>query len=706
MGSPTVINKKRLKIVLYAILLGFIIIVVKLFITQIISSPELQRKALGQWTRNTVISAARGSIYDANGNILAQSATAYKVLIWPQSIEEGDRERVASELATILEPLYPRLTYDHIYERVCNIKRSEIQLVRQIDRETAEMIHDLKLGSGVVITTDTGRYYPNGELLSQVLGFTSSDGAGQDGLELKYNKYLAGEDGRLMTERDNRGNTLAFGDQEYIEPVDGCDIVLTIDLTVQSFLEKALDEALQINSASNAQGIVMNAKTGEILAISTQPDYDPNYPPRDDLELLSLLSRNRIVTDAYEPGSTFKIITLASALDSGSINEGYSCSCPGYKIVNGQRIKCWRSAGHGMQTLTECAENSCNTAFMDIALSMGTEEFYDYIYAFGFGSDTGSGLNGESGGIVTNEKYIRDTDLARIGFGQSIAMTPLQLATAVCAAVNGGELMQPYIVDSIISADGEVILKNEAEVVRRVISEETSSIVCEILESVVSNGSGKNAQIAGYKVGGKTGTAQKYEDGKIADGKLIASFIGVAPMDDPELVCLILVDEPQVGTIFGSTVAAPFVKEVLSDTLAYYGYVPEGGDITTALPDVTGMTLSEAKAALEAVGLQAIYQDGDQDIVTIQVPQAGALVVSGSDVLLYTENTSVIIETETVEMIDVTGMTRLQAHDALKKIGLKMIIDGEYDDGKLITYQSVDAGETVQVGTEIIVGFQ
>lgn len=705
MGSPTMMNKKRLRFVLIFTIFVFSVVVLSLFLTQIVNSAELQKKALGQWTRNTVIEAARGKILDAEGNVLAQSATAYKVSLVPKSVKKDERERVATELSALLEEKYPKLTYDYIYERILRENVSEIQLVRQIDRETADAVTNLKLGQGVVVAVDTRRYYPNNELLSQVLGYTAADGNGQDGLELKYDKYLSGENGRLMTERDNRGNTLAFGDQEYIAPKDGCDIVLTVNINAQAFLENALNEALEVNSALRAEGIIMNAKTGAIVAMATAPGYDPNDPPRNDLDLLASLSRNRIVTDAYEPGSTFKIITLASALDSGSIDESYTAVCPGYRIVNGERIKCWRPQGHGLQNLTQCAENSCNNAFMDIALRMGTETFYDYIYAFGFGSEPGSGLAGETSGIVTNEKYIRETDLARIGFGQSIAMSPIQLVTAVSAAVNGGELMRPYIIDRMIGTDGQEIQKTEPTVVRRVISESTSAKVRTILESVVENGSGRNAAIAGYRIGGKTGTAQKYEDGKVSSGKLIASFIGIAPIDDPEFVCLILVDEPKVGTIFGSTVAAPFVKNVLSDVLRYYGYRPEGSEETVKVPNVQGMTIAEAKRKLEEMGLSCTYQDSQQDTVTAQVPQAGEDAVKGSGVLLYTENTGTVTEHDTVVMIDLTGMTRLEAYDALKEIGLTLVVDEEKNTGKTATSQSVQMGRSVEVGTEIKVGF-
>ena len=347
-----------------------------------------------------------------------------------------------------------------------------------------------------------------------------------------------------------------------------------------------------------------------------------------------------------------------------------------------------------------------------MALSMGTETFYDYIYSFGFGSSTGSGITGESAGIVTHQKYITENTLARIGFGHSIAVTPLQLVTAVSAAVNGGKLMQPYVVDSIVAPDGTVVLKNEPKVVRRVISEETSALVRDIGESVVSEGSGKNAAIPGYRIGGKTGTAQKYgADGKIAQGKLIASFIGFAPADEPKYVCLILVDEPQVGTIFGSTVAAPFVKQVMEEVLRYAGYLPEQASTSVTVPAVTDITVAEAKRELEKIGLTATYQDDENEIVTAQVPIEGKSVQAGSGVLLYTAMTSApsedILGEQEDEMVivpDVFDKTKLEANDALKAKGLIIKIDPPDQSGKAIR-QSPAAGETVPKGTEVLVEF-
>ena len=705
MGGPDVAHKKRIIVVLAAIAGVFLILIGRLFYLMVIQGPELQAKALSQWTRDTALTAARGTIMDTNGVVLAQSGTAYKVLVWPNSIKTAERDRVARSLSEILE-----MDYATVLERISNVKLQQIELKRGLERETIDRINAQKFVSGVGTAVDTKRYYPNGRLFSQLLGFTTIDGVGQAGLEQRYNDALAGENGRTITETDRKGNALAYGSEEVIEPKDGCDMILTADSILQSFLEKALEEAVAVNKAEDAQGIILNCRTGAILALATEPDYDPNNPPRSNLELLNSLNRQRIVTDSYEPGSTFKIVTLSAALDSGVVTKDSSFQCPGYRYVNGEKVRCWKSAGHGTQDLTKATENSCNAAFMDIALGLGEDRFYDSLYAFGFGSATGCGLGGEASGIVTNQKYMTDNTLARIGFGQSIAVTPLQLAAAASAAVNGGNLMKPYIVSQLVDTNGTPVVQYGPEVVRRVIKESTSETVREILESVVANGSGKNGAAPGYRVGGKTGTAQKYEDGAIADGKLIASFIGFAPADNPEFLVLILVDEPKVGPIFGSTVAAPFVADVMEETLQYYGYMPDSDKETVTVPDVVGQSVESAESALKAADLTASYQ-GTGEVIA-QIPRANQMAMEDSNVLLYTADTDMILSEEQTDIDpeetgitvpDLFDMTRLQAAKTLKETGLTMTVPGGQK-GKVIR-QVPAFGTLVEKGTEVLVEF-
>ena len=694
---------KRIAFLETALLLAFIIVIIDIFCIMVVLGPERLEVAVQQWTRTSTITANRGQIVDCNGKVLATTGAVYKILLWPKNITSGSEERVARELSDALD-----LDFDYVYKCATNKTRSEFVIKRQVDSKTVSNVRSLKL-SGVGIANDSKRYYPYGTLLSQVIGFTTRDNVGQSGLELKYDKYLTGSDGKLISETDSSGNPLAYGYTQYEDPIDGAKVMLTVDQVFQSYLENALEEALSVNNASSAQGIILDVNTGAIKAISTKPDYDPNDPPRNDLEQLAELSRNRLVTDVYEPGSTFKILTLAAAIDSGNADLNSTFFCNGGYIVNGERIKCWKHAGHGSQDLTKATENSCNCCFMQLALRMGVSEFYDYLYAFGLGQKTGDIFDGESSGIVTNEKYVTENDLARIGFGQSVAVTPVQLAAAVSAAVNGGYLYSPYIVEQVVSSDGTVIEQADPSPVRQVISGETSATVRQILQSVVDNGTGRNAKIEGYYVGGKTGTAQKYDEyGRVSAGSYICSFIGFAPADDPQYLCLILVDEPHVGSIFGSTVAAPFVRRVLSEILPYSGIQPSHLSETVTVPNVLGLTTEEANKELAKVGLIGFYECADE--VTLQLPAAGETVVKGSSVLLYTGSDDVNIDNEPViaplmvEMPDLMDMTAVQAYNALTALGLNMVCSPEDPHG-VVLGQSIYAGTMVEYGSSVTLYF-
>ncbi len=694
---------KRIAFLETALLLAFIIVIIDIFCIMVVLGPERLEVAVQQWTRTSTITANRGQIVDCNGKVLATTGAVYKILLWPKNITSGSEERVARELSDALD-----LDFDYVYKCATNKTRSEFVIKRQVDSKTVSNVRSLKL-SGVGIANDSKRYYPYGTLLSQVIGFTTRDNVGQSGLELKYDKYLTGSDGKLISETDSSGNPLAYGYTQYEDPIDGAKIVLTVDQVFQSYLENALEEALSVNNASSAQGIILDVNTGAIKAISTKPDYDPNDPPRNDLEQLAELSRNRLVTDVYEPGSTFKILTLAAAIDSGNADLNSTFFCNGGYIVNGERIKCWKHAGHGSQDLTKATENSCNCCFMQLALRMGVSEFYDYLYAFGLGQKTGDIFDGESSGIVTNEKYVTENDLARIGFGQSVAVTPIQLAAAVSAAVNGGYLYSPYIVEQVVSSDGTVIEQADPSPVRQVISGETSATVRQILQSVVDNGTGRNAKIEGYYVGGKTGTAQKYDEyGRVSAGSYICSFIGFAPADDPQYLCLILVDEPHVGSIFGSTVAAPFVRRVLSEILPYSGIQPSHLSEIVTVPNVLGLTTEEANKELAKVGLIGFYECADE--VTLQLPAAGETVVKGSSVLLYTGSDDVNIDNEPViaplmvEMPNLMDMTAVQAYNALTALGLNMVCSPEDPHG-VVLGQSIYAGTMVEYGSSVTLYF-
>ena len=459
--------------------------------------------------------------------------------------------------------------------------------------------------------------------------------------------------------------------------MDGGSVVLTIDASIQAFAERAAREAMAVNNAKSVRVLVMQPQTGEILALVCKPDYDLNDPPRDDVETLTERMRNTVVSDAYEPGSTFKILTAAAALDAGvtNVDEGFYCS--GSTYVEGGRIRCWGNP-HGAQSMAEALENSCNPVFVELALRMGIERFYDYMERFGIGEKTGVDIPGEGSGIVIDESVVKRVDLARIGFGQSVAVTPLQLLTAACSVVNGGKLLTPYVVKEIRSQSGEVIERGQSVVRGQTISQQTSDTMRALLENVVSDGGGRNAYIEGYRVGGKTGTAQVYKDGVVSSDTHIGSFLGFAPMDDPQIAVLVIVDEADVAVDFGSTTAAPFARDILEQSLVYLGVAPTSEEeplAQTSVPDVTGLTLEEAIASLEEAELAHVLS-GAGARVTGQLPAAGAGMAEGSLVMLYVDGEVEAGENDRVTVPDVTGLSVAEANRLLRSCGLKMRIEG------------------------------
>ncbi len=713
-------QKRKLLIAMLIAGVAFLLVIAKLFDVSVLKGKSWTQKAMSQWTRVTSIKAERGRILDRNGTVLASSYTTYQVCLNPQNIQESDRERIAYILST-----YLNMDYDVVYGKITKTRKkypkdpnnhervlySQIKLKDQVDKEVISKLNSMQLGSGVSYYADVKRDYPESGYYAQLIGFTNIDGDGQTGVELTYNKYLAGRDGYERTDTDRDNNPVPGGETEYVESVPGADVVLTVDTGYQGILENALLEACRVNNAKSAQGVLIVPSTGEILAIGTYPTFDSSNPPRSDAKTLLELSKNRIVTDTYEPGSTFKVITLAAALETGTVTQTTRFKCSGSLLVKGEKIKCWKTGGHGEESLAEAVQNSCNPAFMSMALEMGVDKFYDYIYRFGFDEPTDSGVMGDTSGSVTHKKYIRDADLARIGFGQSISCTGMQLAMAVNACINGGELLKPYVVSEIVDRDGNVLLKGEKTVVRRVISKETSALIRTLLRGVVEKGSGKNAQVAGYSVGGKTGTSQKYdENGKVSSSKLVASFIGFAPVEDPQFLCLIIVDEPQVPQVYGSTVAAPFVQQVLSAALSYAGVIPDIESRVATVPNVKGLTVGQAVEALKDAGLTAIYLESETDsTVSNQSPAANTQVVRGSPVMLYSTGYSFFAELDDeVEMVKVPnliGMDRIDALDELKKNGL--IIDYDvYNCVGTVYYQDITEGFEVPVGTVIHVMFR
>lgn len=682
-----------------------------LYYVSIVKGPEYAKMAQRQWQSSLSLKAERGKILDRNGNVLAESYTTYMVCVNPQAItEDADRERIANILSTLLN-----VNYETIISKMTKINPKDgkyyqqVKIKDQVESNVIAQLVTFQENRAISYYADVKRNYPEGNLFGQLLGFTNVDGDGQTGVELSYNSILSGVDGKQMAETDRDGNEIPGGESSYIAPIGGASVQMTVDTGIQGFLQSALEEAARTNLAKYAYGVVMNPKTGEIYAISSYPTIDPNNPPRTDAETLLDLSRQRMVTETYEPGSVFKIVTLAAALDSGTVNDSTSFNCKGSLSVLGQKIKCWRTRGHGKETLAQAVQNSCNPAFMSMALKMGTDKFYEYIYAFGMNDKTGVGIGGETTGKVTHRKYIRDTDLARIGFGQSISCTGLQMAAAVCAAINGGELLKPYYVQDVVSTDGTNLEHHEREVVRQVIRPETSAQIRKYLTGVVDSGSGKNAAIPGYSVGGKTGTSQKYdENGKVSSTLLVASFVGFAPADDPEYLCMIIVDEPQVPVVYGSTVAAPYVQQVLKNVLTYYSVPTDRNENAVSVPDVRGMTVEQAVKALKTVGLDATYMETEKAAaVQRQSPAPGNMVVKGSPVILYTAWTTFQGEEEEIEMTKVPkvlGKNRINAMDALTKAGLVMDYDRSQSTGT-VTMVQYPEGTEIPKGTSVHVDF-
>ena len=547
--------------------------------------------------------------------------------------------------------------------------------IRALRNEDPEMG---KLLRGVSFDEDTRRVYPKGAFLTQVLGLTNVDSVGQSGLESAYETLLRGKEGSLRTEVDARSRLLPDGKTAYEAPQPGYTLRLTVDSAVQGIVEKAMRECLAVNDAKSVQCLVMDVNTGALLAVCMKPDYDPNEPPRNDTALLNELMRMTVITDVYEPGSTFKMLTCSAALDSGAASLDDTFTCSGAIYVDGDRIRCWKSS-HGTQTLPQALANSCNPAFVTLALRMGTDTFYKYLRAFGIGVRTGVDLPGESAGILINSRYVKNVDLARIGFGQSVAVTPLQLITAACAVVNGGRLMKPYIVKEVLDSQGNVVERTAPTVVSNPISTETSATMRTLLESVVSEGGGKNAAVAGYRIGGKTGTAQVYKDGRVVSDVHIGSFVGFAPIDNPRFAVLITVNEAQVPVDYGSTTAAPFASQIMEGVLSYLNVEKNDPKATAApqvtVPDTVGMTVAEAKKTLREHSL--LWEtDGLTDTVSAQAPAAGAQIFAGSAVMLYTYEQEPIQIMDLISVPDVKGLSMVEAARQLRLRGFDMEISG------------------------------
>jgi len=722
MASQKTDIRKRM-IVFYVIFLALILFLLgRTAYLQIFRGAELKEAAEQQQTRDSMITPKRGTIYDRNGKVLAQSASAEMVVVEPVIIKkEGNAAEVANALSQILE-----LDYDDVYAKTQ--KNSYYEIVKKkLEKETADKIRELKL-TGVRLDEDTKRYYPGGAFASHVIGFTGADNQGLAGIELVCDSYLKGTPGRIRTAKNANGTDMPFESEQYLDPVEGNDVVLTIDEVIQHFAEKHIENAWIDNQAiDGAAVIVMNPNTGEILAMATKPDYDLNSPmtltdestlkmlseyegeERDKKysEELNRLWRNKAVVDTYEPGSTFKAVVAAAAIEENTPAVNGSFFCSGTAHVADWDIRCHKVQGHGSENFVQAVYNSCNPAFIEIGLGLGVNNFTKYFKAFGFTEKTGFDIPGEAVGSHYTAENMKQIDLAVNSFGQSFTITPLQMISAMSTIANGGNLMKPYLVKQVVDINGNVIKNTEPQVVRQVISENTSKTMRGILEGVVSQGGGKNAYIPGYRIAGKTGTSEKLPRGS---GEYIASFVGFAPANNPQIAVLVLLDNPQGAEYYGGMIAAPVVGNIVNDTLRYLGVQPQYTEEELAkkdilMPDVTGMPIDAAKKIINQSGLKYTIV-GDGDAVVDQTPKAGIGLLGGSVGVLYTQEGPL----NKVMVPDLTGMSSVNCNIALANCGLNFRVSGpgKADSAGLALASSQDPppGTEVDAGSIVFVEFR
>lgn len=670
----------RRRVFTLLMLLVFLFVLLFLRITYLTTtlSAELTARGVKQWTREGTVYARRGSILDTNGQTLVMSATAYIVNADPRKI---------SDMSLFTQTICPILDLDEesTSQKLSDKRKASVTLKRQVPRETADELRKLQSSGSeavqkelkaLLFDEDVRRVYLKNAFLVQTLGLTNVDGMGQSGLEAQYETLLKGAAGRTLRSVDGRSQTIYDRQNLYIEPQNGNDLKLTIDANIQAVCEKAMRECYEVNKAQAVHVIALDPYTGAILAMCSKPDYDPNNPPRAQVDALNQMMRIRLITDAYEPGSTFKILTAAAALDAGVTTPEDSFYCSAKITVDGDTIRCW-GRPHEAETMAQALQNSCNPVFVELALRLGTERFYQYLRAFGLGARTGVDLQGEAAGILIPERNVKNVDLARIGFGQSIAVTPIQLLSAACSVINGGRLMQPYLLKEAVSPDGTVIYRSQPKVLSHPVSEETSTLMRSLLEQVVSIGGAKNAAVPGYLVGGKTGTAQVYKEGKIVRDVHIGSFLGFAPANDPRIALLVIVDEADTPVDYGGTTAAPFAGQILSDVLPYLGCktVSDAERMEREVPDLTGLSLAQARQLASEEGFR-VLDDGNGAVVTAQMPGAGAKLIAGGQMMLYTYTDNPPEPEQVVCVPDVLGQSLAQAATLLRQRGLEMQIEG------------------------------
>ena len=707
----------------------FVLLFFRLFDLQITRHEELQGKAVNQQTRRTVVTANRGTIYDAGGNILAISSSAETIILSPLEIDNAvsdtedpvswTKESLAAGLAEILGK-----DASAIRKRMDNVKSQYEVIQLRADEDTAAKVRsyvDENKIAGVHLVADTKRYYPYGSLAAQVIGFVGDENTGLYGLEAYYEKELEGQSGLVISSKDQAENDMLYTYEQYFAAKNGSDLTLTLDTTIQYYLEKGIESMVDKFSAANgASGIVMDAKTGGILAMASYPNYDLNdfltvsdqtlqeriergESTVADMQLLQW--RNKALNDTYEPGSTFKILTLSAALEEGVVDKTTTVNCGGSVSISGYTIHCSNKNGHGLQTLVQSVGNSCNPAFINYGLRIGSEKFYEYMRSFGLMNTTGIDLGGEAVGVFAADSSFTQLDLACYAFGQNFTVTPLALIAAQAACVNGGYLHTPYLVERITDSDGNVTYRHDDTPVRQVISEQTSATVRECLEYVVASGTGKNGQVAGYRIGGKTGTADKGQTGDV-----VVSFLCFAPADDPQVIMLITMDTPSRATgtyVSGGNMVAPTASTVMAEILPYLGVEPSYSaeellGMDTTVPNVIGMSVEEAKAKLKDRALSYKIV-GDGETITDQTPAGGAIIPGKSSVILYVGEEK---STDKCVVPHLIGKTPSEANTTATAAGLLIRFSGttgSESSSVRVLSQSIDEGTEVEAGTVITV---
>ena len=724
-----VIQTRSFVLMLITGIVMFVLLFFRLFDLQIKRHEELQGMAVSQQTRRTVVTASRGTIYDASGNILAISTSAETIILSPLEINNAlkdtehpvswTKDSLAAGLAEILDK-----DAASIRKRMDN-EDSQYELIKlRADEDVAAKVREYVEEndiSGVHLVADTKRYYPYGSLAAQVIGFVGDDNTGLYGLEAYYEDELEGQSGLVISAKDQAENDMLYTYEQYFAAKNGSDLTLTLDATIQYYLEKGLESMMDKFSAANgASGIVMNAKTGAVMAMASYPNYDLNdfltvsdqtlqeriergESTVADMQLLQW--RNKALNDTYEPGSTFKILTLSAALEEGVVDKTTTVNCGGSVTVSGQTIHCSNKNGHGLQTLVQSVGNSCNPAFINYGLRIGNTKFYEYMRSFGLMNTTGIDLGGEAVGVFAADDSFTQLDLACYAFGQNFTVTPLALIAAQAACINGGYLHTPYLVERITDSEGSVTYRHDSTPVRQVISEQTSATVRECLEYVVSSGTGKNGQVAGYRIGGKTGTADKGQSGDV-----VVSFLCFAPADDPQVIMLITMDTPSRATgtyVSGGNMVAPTASTVMSEILPYLGVEPSYSaeellGMDTTVPNVIGMTVEEAKAKLQERALSCKVV-GDGETITDQTPAGGAIIPGKSVVILYANAAK---STDKCVVPHLIGKTPSEANTSATAAGLLIRFSGttgSESSAIRVLSQSIDEGTEVDAGTVITV---